>query len=163
MSEFMVQYVDEFLEIFGFLDKFDDPFIRSSDMSAFIGDRTHGIIRSYGVRLFACLEQCSVSVIRSDALSHHIDEIFRPARHFDPSRIQTGESDGVSQDISPESGIVGDHEHIVLIFFYMLQRQDFRILFAVFFHRNEFIEDAMIGEQAHIIALVGILDRKESL
>lgn len=161
IAELLVEHLCELMVVLRRLGELDDPFVRSPHASAGIGDRRKHIIGRYGIGLLARLEQRLVGVIRRDAFADDIYIIFRPAGDLDPPRLHRRESHGISQDVPPESGIVGDEDDILLVHFHLVQRQHGRILLAVFLGRDEFIEDAVAGEQQHIVAEIGILRRKE--
>ena len=78
-----------------------------------------------------------------------VDEMFRPSCDDKLVWILLGEHHGITDDVSPQSARGADHHGVVHARLHAPERHDFRIGFAKFAHRYEFIEHSVVNHQRH--------------
>ena len=122
-----------------------------------------GVFQHFGAGFAAGEGQALFGIVDDQFFTEGVDEVLRPAGDDELVRILGGETDRVADQVAPQAAASGDDHRVILSGLDAPERHDGGVLLPEVFHRDEFVEDAVVERQAHGRIGRVILEAEETL
>src|SRR6202000_151200 len=107
-------------------------------------------------------DQAILDFLPDHMLAKRGNIMFGPARDHQPVRVDRNKADHIPDAVSPEAGIVADHQCIVLPCLHLFQTEPDWLVLSYLTCRNKFEENAAVGIEEQPFLLPGILECKKA-
>ena len=161
-AQLKIQRICKRLQVVGLHIKFYQPLMTTALVGLHI-DRGGGVVADVGTGGIAGGADGAGGIVLHKLLAKSVDEMLRATRDADFVGANRRKFHRVADDVTPQTAVGADDNGIIDARLDIAQRNGGAVGVVEIRHRDKFVINPIVQHQEHIVGLLVVLERKETL